>query len=153
MSTLAEIINTDLIKALKSKEETKISTLRLLKSALEKAKKAKKKEEQLTEEEAIKVLRSEVKKRQEAIASYQQGQRQDLVQKEEAELSVLKNFLPPELSEEEINKVASKVISENNFSQKDFGQAMKLVMTELKGQADGKVVAELVKGQLIVEEE
>ena len=104
--------------------------------------------EELADEDVLKVLASEVKKRQEAILSYRQGQREDLAAQEEAELAIIKSYLPPELPEEAISKIIEKVIAENNFTAKDFGQTMKLAVAELKGQADGKRVAEAVKKKL-----
>ena len=146
MSALSETINQDYTVALKGREAGRVATLRLLRSALQNAQIAKR--EELADEDVLKVLASEVKKRQEAILSYRQGQREDLAAQEEAELAIIKSYLPPELPEEAISKIIEKVIAENNFTAKDFGQTMKLAVAELKGQADGKRVAEAVKKKL-----
>ncbi|OGY89674.1 MAG: hypothetical protein A2927_02460 [Candidatus Komeilibacteria bacterium RIFCSPLOWO2_01_FULL_45_10] len=146
MSALSETINQDYTVALKGREAGRVAALRLLRSALQNAQIAKR--EELADEDVLKVLASEVKKRQEAILSYRQGQREDLAAQEEAELAIIKSYLPPELPEEAISKIIEKVIAENNFTAKDFGQTMKLAVAELKGQADGKRVAEAVKKKL-----
>lgn len=147
MPTLTQTIDQDYTVALKNHEEAKVATLRLLRAALHNAQIAKR-GAPLTDEDVLKVLKSEVKKRQEAILSFRQGQREDLAAKEEAELVIIKNYLPPELAAEALEKIVTKVIKDNQFTPKDFGQAMKLVMAELKGQADGKRVSELIKSQL-----
>lgn len=146
MSTLIQTIDQDYTVALKNHEAAKVATLRLFRAALKNAQIAKRGE--LTDDEVIKVLKSEVKKRQESIVVFKQGQRDDLVQKETAELNYLKNYLPPELSDEELEKIVVRVIQENQLTGKDFGRAMKLVVAEVKAQADGKRVAEAVKKKL-----
>lgn len=146
MSKLAEQIDANLILAQKAKNESKVGTLRMFKAALKNAQIQKMGD--LTEEDAIKVLRSEIKKRNDSIASYQQASRQDLVDKETSELEHLTVYLPAEMSDADLAAIVDKIISANNFLAKDFGQAMKLVMTEVKGAASGQRISALVKEKL-----
>jgi len=146
MSALEQKITQDLTEALKSKQEIRVSVLRMLKAALQTATIAKM--SKLSTEDDLKVVKSEVKKRQDSITSYRQGNREDLASKEEAELEYLKIYLPPEISDEDLQKIIDQVFSENSFSSNDFGQAMKAVMAASKGQADGSRISALVKQKL-----
>lgn len=146
MSSLLAAIEGEIILAMKGKDEVKLATLRLLKSALKNARIEKRSD--LIEADELKVLRREVKKRKESIENFQAGGRADLVAKETAELNCLESYLPKELADEEIRKIIEKIIKENNFSQKDFGQAMKLATAEFKGQIEGQRLAALVKAML-----
>lgn len=138
--------------ALKNQELLKLSVLRLLKTALKNfqiEKRTKGETDQLTDDEIIKVIKKEIKKREEAIVSFQQGERPDLVEKEQKELIILKDFVPADLTDEEIKKIINQIITENNLSPaKDFGQIMKLVMVGVGSRADGKRVSLLVKEQI-----
>lgn len=136
-------IDQDFTEALKSKDEHKLSTLRLIKSALEV--KSKEKGEAVTQEQAIQVLKQEAKKRQEAAKLYEQSGKSDLAQKEKGELDLIKKYLPAELPDEEIQKVIDEVKASGAT---EFGQVMGQVMGKLKGQADGGRVANLVKKSL-----
>lgn len=146
MPNLAEQIDADLITALKAKDEGKVGTLRMLKSSLKNAQIQKM--SALTEEETIKALRSEIKKRHDSIDSYRQANRQDLVDKEEAELKHVAGYLPAEMSDQDLAVIVDKVIGANNFEAKDFGQAMKLVMAETKGTVSGQRISAFVKEKL-----
>lgn len=146
MPNLAEQIDADLILAQKAKNESKVATLRMFKAALKNAQIQKM--GVLTEEEAVKVLRSEIKKRNDSIASYQQANRQDLVDKETGELGHLTGYLPAEMSDQDLAAIVDKIVAANNFSAKDFGQAMKLAMAETKGTVSGQRISALVKEKL-----
>jgi hypothetical protein len=142
--TLIEKIEQDLITALKAKEEVSVAVLRLLKSALKN--KAIELKKTLTDEEAILVIRSEIKKRQESVEAFTQGGRQELADKEILELTILQKFLPPEISLEEIKaKVISARESLPEEERLNFGKVMSAAMTELKGLADGQKVSQIVK--------
>ena len=141
---LLEKVNSDLKEALKAGASLKVSTLRMALAAthnreIEKRVKSK---EPLTDEEVIDVLRKEIKKRREAIEIYSNAGRNDLKEKEAAELGILQFYLPPELSEEEIEKIVRRVV---RLEKKDFGSAMKEVMKEIKGRAESKKISELIK--------
>lgn len=144
---LNEQIQKDLETAMKGKEETKVSTLRLLVSEIRN--KQIEKQEEPNDEEIIALIRRAVKQRQEAIDSYQKGNRDDLVEKEKSEMLILSNYLPQELSASEVEKVVKEVIAElKAVGQEDFGKVMNGVMNKLKGKVDGAKVAQAVK-QLI----
>ena len=93
---------------------------------------------------------SEAKKRKEAISEYEKGGREDLLEKEKAELEVLEKYLPEQLSEEEIKKIAKEIIEKVEAkSIKDMGKVMAEMMTRVKGKADGSVVNKIVKELLL----
>jgi uncharacterized protein YqeY len=149
MPNLSEKISKNLIAAQKEKDENKVSTLRMLQSSLKNEEIEKKKREGLSDEEIGQVVKREVKKRKDSIQSYMEGGRDDLVKKEEEEIKVLAEYMPKELSEEEVLKVVEKVINETGAeSSKDLGMVMGLVMKELKGKASGDVVNKIVKEKL-----
>lgn len=146
--TILEQIEVDLNQAQKQKEELVVLTLRQIKAAATNAEIAKKREK-LTQEEIIKVLKSEVKKRKEAIELYQKGGRNDLAKKEQKEIEIVNKYLPPELPEQDIrNKVREVIENIGALGPADLGKVMGPVMAALKGAADGKVVNQLVKEEL-----
>ncbi len=102
---------------------------------------------ELTDDDVVKILRSELKKRQEAIELYQKGGRQDLVDKETYEASLIEHYLPAQMSREDIGKVVDQVTSQLDENA-NFGLVMQAVMKELAGKADGKVVNEVVREKL-----
>ena len=160
-------IQTDLKNALKEKKEVKLSVLRMVLAAIinkEKEKRYKIAQEnpdlkekeleeksQLAEEEIIEVFFSENKKRKESILEFKKGDRMDLVEKEEAEMEVLKKYLPEQLSEQEIKKMVQEVIKEVGAQEpKDIGKVMAQLMPKLKGKAEGAIVGKIVKELLTV---
>ncbi len=100
----------------------------------------------MTDEEVIKVLRSEAKKRKESIESFEKGGRQDLVDKEKREMAVLERYLPAEMSDADILAKIKEVIA--NSEDKSFGTIMKASVTAINGQADGKRISAAVKTAL-----
>jgi len=159
---LKKKIKAELKEALKGKKETEISTLRmLLASVLNKEKEKRyrltkekpelkegelEKESQLTDEEIVEVIFSEVKKRKEAIVEFKKGEREDLAEKEKKEIEVLKKYLPEQLSEQDIKKLAQEVIKKANItSPKDMGRVMSELMPKVKGKADGGQVSRIVR--------
>jgi hypothetical protein len=103
----------------------------------------------MTAEDEIAVLISASKKRKESIEIYRKVGREDLAGQEEKELAIIQEYLPKQLSEEEVEEFIKKVITETSASsQNDFGKVMPLVMKELKGKADGRLIQELVKKHL-----
>jgi len=100
----------------------------------------------LSDEEVIEVLSFEAKKRREAISEFSKGKREDLVEKEKAELKILEAYLPEQLSEEEVRKIAKEVIEKIGAKeQKDMGKVMAELMPKLKGKADGSLAGKVVK--------
>ena len=142
--SLEEKIEKDLKSALKDKDEMKLQTLRLLRSALKNFF-IEKKHQALTDSDVLALIRKELKKRQDAFTAYQKAGRSDLAQKEKQEADFLQEYLPAMLSEEEIKKIIDQVLAEG---QKDFGPAMKEVMARLQGRAEGSLVGRLIKEKL-----
>lgn len=145
-------IKEDLNQALKKGDEIKCSTLRMLLAAVltkEKEKKYKEKieeEVELTDEEIIDVISSEAKKRKESIIEYEKWERQNLAEKEKKELEILQKYLPEQLAEEEVKKLAKETIEEVGAKEmKDMGKVMAELMPKLKGRADGGLVSKIVK--------
>lgn len=97
------------------------------------------------DDQVLAILRKEVKQRKETLDEIRNSGRDDLVAETEAEITVLKKYLPPEMSEEAIRKVVTDVIAELEPGQKTMGSVMKAVMAKLKGQADGKVINCIVR--------
>lgn len=97
------------------------------------------------DDQVLAILRKEVKQRKETLDEIKNSGRDDLVAETEAEITVLKKYLPPEMSEEAIRKVVTDVIAELEPGQKTMGSVMKAVMAKLKGQADGKVINRIVR--------
>lgn len=147
-SPLAEQLEKDFLAAFKAKsDETLVSVLRLLKTAVKNAEIAKK--EKLTEAEIQKVIAGEMKKRRDAIELYRQGNRADLAAQEEKELAVLAGYSPEQLSEEAVKAIVVKIVAgAGETAAGDFGKIMGQVMREVKGQVDGGMVSRLVKEAL-----
>ncbi len=136
-------IEEDFKAAIKNKDFFLISVLRLIKNAILNAKI--KKQAELTDEEIITLLNSELKKLKEAKEQFEKGGRVDLVQKTEREIEIVKKYLPPEASPEEIEKVARETIKELKIKEvKEMGKAIKAIREKLKG-ADGQTIAQIVK--------
>ena len=137
-------IDQDLIKAQKAKAENELLTLRMVKSAF-KNQAIELRKPELDEPEAILILRRELKKRLDSIQAFNSGGRPDLAAKEQGECEIIKKYLPPELSETDINQAIEAVLA---TGVNNFGQVMKEVMQKLQGQADGQIVQRLVKEKL-----
>lgn len=143
MGTLTEQIRADLTAAMKAQEKERLSTLRLLQSAL--------KNEQinsgheLSDEEAMAVILKAVKQRQDSIEQYTNAGRTELAEKERSEMTLLRTYLPPELSDEELeNGVREIIASTGAQSKKDMGKVMKEATARYRGRVDGRKVQELV---------
>jgi len=148
MARLEKKIKEDLNEALKQKNEDKVSALRLLRAALEE-KFIQGGREDLKDEDVIQIIKKETKKIKDSIEAFKKGSRDDLVKKEETALPILKSYLPPESSKEEIQESVKKAIEEvKPQGKKDFGRIMSQVMGKLKGRADGKLVSQLVAKEL-----
>lgn len=145
---ITERIETDFKQALKKRDKTRISTLRMLKSAIHN-KEIEKKEKQLEDAEVVKIIFKQVQQHQDSIEQFRKGGRQELVEKETRELEILREYLPKQLSAEEIADVVKKIVIEVGAKERgDLGKVMKLAMAELKGQADGKLVNQIASAQL-----
>jgi uncharacterized protein YqeY len=144
---LVDQIKQDQVQAQKERQELKLGTLRLLLAEIHNREIDK--HEQLSDEEVVRVIKGQVKKRQEAIELYKKGNRPELAEKEEREMKLLKQYLPEEMGSEELEKVVEKVINDIGGKEgANFGQVMGAVMKEVGGKAEGKLVAETVKRAL-----
>lgn len=142
----------DTTRSLRAKDERRLTTLRMLSSAIhnrEIEKRGKGEAGEITEEDVLGVLRFEAKKRRDAIAEFEKGRRPDLVEKEKQELSILEAYLPAELDDAVIGDAVKRVVAEfGNVGAKDFGRVMGEVMKRLKGRASGDRVSRAVKEAL-----
>lgn len=153
---ITDSINAQIAQALKGKEEIRLSTLRMLSSALNYERIAK--QHQLTEEEEIAVVRREIKKRNDAIEALKNAEGraistsvsiEDRIKKEQSETEVLKVYLPPEMDEAVLVKIIEEAIKTlSAVSQKDMGRVIGYVMGKVKGQVGGEVVSKIVKEKL-----
>ena len=145
---LEERIHQDYVTAMKSRDSLKSSTLNFLRASLKNVF-IEKKGEKLDDQDIIAVIKRQVKQRQDSISQYEQGGRQDLADKESAELNILKQYLPEEMSEQQLSGLVAAAISEAGAkSMKDMGSVMKIMTEKVKGRADNKLVSELVKKAL-----
>ncbi|HEY7182475.1 MAG TPA: GatB/YqeY domain-containing protein [Blastocatellia bacterium] len=146
--TFLDRINEDLKAAMKSKDSERLSTLRMVKTALKNREIDKM--GAVTDEEAIKTLQSLVKQRRDSIEQYQRAGRIDLAEKEAAEIRTIEEYLPAALDETAIARVVEETIAETGAnSMKEMGAVMKAVMAKLAGQTvDGKAVNQIVKSKL-----
>ena len=146
--TLREQIAKDYNEALKARDDRKLSALRLLRSEVKKREVSGQKKE-LSETEMMDSISSLVRQRRESIRLFQEGGRQDLVEKEEAELQILLSYLPQPLSPSELEALIDQVIGETQATgPKDQGKVMKAIMATIAGRAEGKTVSEIVKQKL-----
>jgi uncharacterized protein len=144
---LRETIDTDIIQALKSGAKDKLSTLRMLSAALKN--KQIDKRRSLTEEEVAETVRSLIKQRKDSIEQFGKGGRQDLVDKESAEVAVLEVYLPQQMSRDELEVMIRDAVTQTGAQgAKDMGKVMKALIPLVAGRADGKLLSELVKHAL-----
>jgi len=146
---LEEKILSEYRQAMKSKDTLKSSVLSFLRAEMKNVAIAKKKDG-LDDNEAVAVIRKQIKARQESIEQFKQGNRQDLADKEAKELEILKTYLPPELNPDEIKKIIEEAVVETGAQGiKDMGKVMKEVTAKVAGKADGKLVSDLVRQRLV----
>ena len=143
MGKLTETIRADMTESMKAREAERLSTLRMLQAAV--------KNEQieigreLTDEEALVLIRKAVKQRLDSIEQFNKGNRPGLAEKEGRELEILKAYLPPELSDQELESGLREIVASTGAaSKKDLGKVMKEASARFKGRADGKKIQEIV---------
>ena len=142
-----EKMTEDMVQAAKHREKIRLSTLRLIKTALHNREIDLKRE--MNEAEFLQMLASMVKQRRDSIEQFGKGGRADLVAQEEEELRIIQEFMPRPLSDEEIEREIDLAIDEAGAAgPKDLGKVMKILMPKLAGKADGKTVGEKVKARL-----
>ena len=148
--TLEQRVDSDLKEAMRAKDTTKLGVLRMLKSALKYAAIAKSgAEAEISDAEAVQVIRKQVKQRQDSIESFEKAGRAELVDKEKQELSILKGYLPQPMSADEISKVVRETIAdEGATSRAQMGAVMKALQAKVAGRVDGKALSAEVQKQL-----
>ncbi len=151
MSQLKDRLRTDLTAAIKARDEVRSSTLRMVLTAVTNAEVAGKVQRELTDEQVVEVLASEAKKRREAAIAFDDGGRSEMAAKERAEAKVLADYLPEQLSVEEISRIVSEAVERTGAADegmKAMGKVMGVVQPQVKGRADGAAVAAEVRRQL-----
>lgn len=148
--SLKDTLNNDIKNAMLKKESQRLETLRMVKAKLlEKEVEKRITPEGMTEEDELQVLLSSAKMRKEAIEEFEKAGRTDLADKERGELEIIKEYLPKEMSREEIMKLVDDLAARLGVAgPKDFGKLMGAAMKELRGKADGKLVQEIVKAKI-----
>ncbi|MDZ7729130.1 MAG: GatB/YqeY domain-containing protein [Dehalococcoidia bacterium] len=147
MAPIQEQIQQDLNRALRERDAVSRDALRLLTTALNYARIESGKD--LTDEDVLGVIQKQVKQRRESIAEYEKASRQDLADKERAEMEVFQRYLPEQATPEEIEAAAREVIASTGASsQRDMGKVMPVLTKKFSGRADGKQVSEIVRSLL-----
>lgn len=147
MMSLQEQISAALKDAMRARDEVKMSTLRLVLTAIKKREKEAR--SLLEDQEVISVITTQIKQRRESIEQYRQAGREDLAQTEENELQILQGYMPEQVSEEEISNTLDEIIAEvGAASMKDMGTVMKAAMAKLAGKAEGGAINAMVKEKL-----
>lgn len=142
-------IDDDLSASLKAKDDLRVSTLRMMKAAIKNAEIEKRQKGGLKEEDITGVLSSLVKQRRESVEQYTKAGRLDLADKEGREIEIIQEYLPKQLSEEELEDLIRSAIQETGVSSvKEIGRLMKVLMPKVKGRADGRIVNEKVRNIL-----
>jgi uncharacterized protein len=132
---------------MKAREQTRVSTLRMLMAAMKNTQVEKGHE--LDDDEVVDVIAREAKRRRESIDAFEKGGRSDLVEKETAELNVLEAYLPAKLSDEQLVELVDEAVAETGATTpKQMGEVMKALMPKIRGRADGAQVSALVKSKL-----
>ena len=141
-------ITKDIVDAMKNKDTLKLSTLRLLKGAID-LEKINKKLDTISDEDIVVIISKQIKTRKESIIEFEKGNRTDLIDKTKKEIEILSSYMPELLSEEEVTKIIDEAIVKVNASIiKDMGLVMKEVSAKLKGRADMSLVSSIIKNKL-----
>lgn len=145
--SLLQQLTSDMVAAMKNRDKETLKVVRMLKAAVQ--------NEQielghdLSNDEEVAVMAREYKQRKESLAEFEKAGRQDLVDQTNKELAVVEKYMPKQLSKDDVTKIVSDVVKQLGAdSMKNFGQVMGAVMPKVKGQADGKMVNQIVKEQL-----
>ncbi len=151
MSALKERLRTDLTASIKARDDLRSSTLRMVLTAITNAEVAGKTHRELSDDEVITVLTSEAKKRREAATAFEDGGRIEMATKEKAEAVILADYLPEQLSAEEVAAIVTAAVEQSGAAgegMKAMGKVMGIVQPRVKGRADGGAVAAEVRRQL-----
>jgi uncharacterized protein len=144
--TLEERLDADLKEAMRSGDNVRKLAIRAVKTAITEAKVSGTEQRSVTDEDVMRILQKQVKQRRDSIAEFAKGGRNDLIERELAEIAALEKYLPQQLSEEEVRAHAEKVIAELSVTDmKGLGPVMKRMTGDLRGVADGQVINRVVR--------
>ena len=144
---MVEKLNKDMIEAMKNKDKEKLAVIRAVKASMDKERIDKKRE--VNDDLLLDVVNREVKMRKESIEEFKKGDREDLIKATEAELEILKEYLPEQLDMDAVNKIIDEIFDEvKPTSQKDMGSIMKEATAKLKGKTDMKEVSNIIRTKL-----
>ncbi len=147
MNQTRQKLENDMKDAMRSKDQLKLSTIRMIRSEI--LNKDKESGEDINEDAVIKILESMLKKREEAESQYREAERIDLADKEKEESIFIKSYLPEQMTDEEIQSEVERVVSEQNANSiKDIGKVMPILTKELAGRANGSRISNIVKNLL-----
>ncbi|WP_042223418.1 GatB/YqeY domain-containing protein [Oceanobacillus manasiensis] len=145
---LLEQLNQDMKQAMKQKDKEKLSVIRMVKSSLQNES-IKLGNDSLNEDEELTILSRELKQRKDSLQEFKSAGREDLVKKLEVEINILQEYMPKQLTNEELEAIVQSAIREvNATSKKDMGKVMSAVMPKVKGKADGSQINKLVQQHL-----
>ncbi|MFD1412812.1 GatB/YqeY domain-containing protein [Oceanobacillus jeddahense] len=146
--TLLDRLNQDMKQAMKNKDKETLSVIRMVKASIQNES-IKLGKDTLSEDEELTILSREVKQRKDSLQEFKNAGRDDLVNKTKQELEILEQYLPKQLSDEELTSIIRETIKEvNAASMKDMGKVMSSVMPKAKGQADGSKIKQIVEQEL-----
>ncbi|UJL44880.1 GatB/YqeY domain-containing protein [Virgibacillus sp. NKC19-16] len=146
--TLLEQLNQDMKQAMKEKDKEKLSVIRMIKASLQNEL-INLGKDNLSEDEELTILSRELKQRKDSLQEFKTAGRDDLVEKLDTEVNILQEYMPKQLTDEELEAVVQQAIQEvNATSKKDMGKVMSAIMPKVKGKADGTQINKLVQKQL-----
>jgi len=145
--SLKQKLQEDLKSSMKNKDTVRKSVVTLIRASIKQSEVDNRVE--LGDEDIIDIISKQLKQRKDVLVQFKNAKREDLVSEAEAEIEVLKEYLPQQLSKEELNEIVKSTISElGATSMKDMGKIMSAIKPKVKGRADGKLINELVKNNL-----
>ena len=145
---MLEKITKDIVESMKNKDTLRLQTLRMLKGSID-LERINKKLDKVSDDDIVVIIGKQIKTRKESIAEFEKGNRQDLIDKTNEEIKILEEYMPEQLSEEEINNIIETIIKEvNATSIKDMGSVMREASAKLKGKADMSLVSSIIKSKL-----
>ncbi len=145
--SLIKLLNDDMIKAMKEHNKRELSVIRMVKAAIQLEEINK--QQELTDEDVIGIIMKQVKMRHDSITEFKKGNRDDLVEETEKEITILNKYLPEQLSDEEVEQIIDQVIKEYNYSSSnDMGNIMREVVPKVKGKYDLSKVNAIIKNKL-----
>lgn len=147
ISSLKERLTEDMKSAMKSKEKERLSVIRMTRAAIKNVEIDKRKD--LDDQEVLQVLSKEVKQRRDSIQEYEKAGKEDTVKQLEREIAILQEYLPEQLSQEELEEITDEIIAEVGAStMADMGKVMGAIMPKIRGRADGSQINKIVKERL-----